>query len=203
MRVALAGRTNAFDSCTIVQRISSPLASPAEVASSTERVRLEWSTQLQPGDTAEVQITAPSGEWTSRSRVLAGPEGVCIYEDREPTPGTTSRYRLAAIVNGVPCFSAETTVEVPRITPFAVHGLRPNPSHGNPALAFDLATRGDVRVEVFDLSGRRVQAATLKSVTPGPHTVPLDPAGELRPGLYLIRLTHGAQSRITRGLIVR
>ena len=72
-----------------------------------------------------------------------------------------------------------------------VGGLRasPVPSRGPTRLAFALAQVSAVRVEVLDLSGRRVRRVFEGSLAPGPHSVVwdgLDDAGRpLPPGVYL------------------
>ena len=63
------------------------------------------------------------------------------------------------------------------------------PSRGVTRLAFTLAQASAVRLDVLDLSGRRVRRVFEGSLAPGPHSVVwdgLDDAGRpLPPGVYL------------------
>jgi hypothetical protein len=79
--------------------------------------------------------------------------------------------------------------------------IGPNPSRGDFAMSCTLASGAPARVELLDLSGRRVRDIALEGA--GVHTARFDEAGSLRPGLYLVRLTQAAHSRTARVAIVR
>jgi hypothetical protein len=69
-------------------------------------------------------------------------------------------------------------------------------------VAYSLAQASEARIEMFDLSGRRLAARTLDA-QPGRHTVELTEARQLRPGVYLLKLTQGARTVVVRGAVVR
>ena len=71
---------------------------------------------------------------------------------------------------------------------FAHHGPRPNPVRDRTAVAVDLPWPADVRVEVFDVTGRQVLAAEGRVGAGTGQSVALD-AGALPAGLYVYRLT--------------
>lgn len=73
----------------------------------------------------------------------------------------------------------------PRAGALAVRGAHPVRG-GEAIVGFGLATGGEVRLEVFDVSGRRVRA-TLLALPAGNHEAALDVRG-LAPGVYLARL---------------
>jgi hypothetical protein len=79
---------------------------------------------------------------------------------------------------------------------FALHPNRPNPFRGSTTLGFDLPTATEVRLEVFDLAGRRVRTLARGGRAAGSHVVEWDrrdEAGRLVPGgVYLYRLQAGA-----------
>ena len=68
----------------------------------------------------------------------------------------------------------------------AVSGVRPNPSQDAVEIGLAAPAAGDVRVEVFDVTGRLVQTVT-RSVAPGASSVALDVSG-LAPGGYVVRV---------------
>jgi hypothetical protein len=76
----------------------------------------------------------------------------------------------------------------------------PNPFSTHTTVAFDLVEAAHVRLEVFDLLGRRVRSLVSEDVAPGQYTVPVS-AGELASGVYLYRLSAG-ETVVTRRMTV-
>jgi hypothetical protein len=69
----------------------------------------------------------------------------------------------------------------------------PNPARGQTNLSFELPQAGDVRVEVFDVSGRRLATPVDGTRLAGRHDLLLELTAErgyrLESGIYLVRLT--------------
>ena len=81
--------------------------------------------------------------------------------------------------------------------------VRPSPVRGAAALLFELPARAALRLDVYDLQGRRVATRDLGVVEAGPRSVPLAPSDmrALAPGVYLARVTATgwqATGRLTR-----
>ena len=89
---------------------------------------------------------------------------------------------------------------VPR-SDFGIHRLSPNPSRGPLRVEFSLADARPARIEVLDVSGRRVADSDLGSPGPGRHVFELNRA--LPPGLYAVRLVQGNQARVMKAIVVR
>lgn len=100
---------------------------------------------------------------------------------------------------------------VTRITPGALLGVPPataalklaagpNPARGALAARFTLPDARPARLELIDLSGRRLLSRDVSGA--GGHSVSLGEASALPPGLYLLRLTHGGVSRTVRVALV-
>jgi hypothetical protein len=72
---------------------------------------------------------------------------------------------------------------------------------------FDLPRPGHVRLELFDLRGRRVASLVDRDLAAGAHAVPwhgVDDRGRAAPsGLYLARLVAGDQVRTSKLLLAR
>jgi hypothetical protein len=83
---------------------------------------------------------------------------------------------------------------------FALDPVRPNPTRGSQLVArFSLSSSNSARLELLDVGGRRVIARELGRLTAGHHHhFELREADRLAPGLYLLRLTQGTESRIRR-----
>ncbi len=71
----------------------------------------------------------------------------------------------------------------------------PNPANGGTALSFSLPSRVDVRLSVYDITGRLVAELDAGSREAGPHTVPWDgrdrSGAKVASGIYLCRLDAG------------
>ncbi len=79
---------------------------------------------------------------------------------------------------------------------FALDPVRPNPSRGGAlTVHFSLPIDAPARVDLLDVAGRRIAS---HEVGIGQHTLDLGVGQHLTPGLYLVRLTQGANTRTTR-----
>ena len=86
---------------------------------------------------------------------------------------------------------------------FALEGVRPNPASGRGLhVALALPTGAAARLELLDVSGRRVLARDVGSLGVGRHTVNLAAGRSVAPGLYWVRLTQGANRQTTRVAVI-
>ena len=69
--------------------------------------------------------------------------------------------------------------------------LAPNPSRGPVRIGYRTAAAGAVRLDVFDVRGRRVAVLAEGMTAPGDHVATWDP-GAAAPGLYVVRMQAGA-----------
>ncbi|HEX8386054.1 MAG TPA: T9SS type A sorting domain-containing protein [Rubricoccaceae bacterium] len=69
--------------------------------------------------------------------------------------------------------------------------LAPNPARGPVRVGYRVSVSGPVRVEVFDVQGRRVASLVDGEAGPGAHVATWVPDG-LAPGLYVVRMRSGA-----------
>ena len=125
----------------------------------------------------------------------------------EPLPGATDQpavsYWLRAHV-----VSGPVAVEPALPTSTRLYAPMPNPLTSGSTLRFDLARMTRARLEVFDLSGRRVAVLADREFTPGNHNLTWDGRGEsggaLDSGLYFVRLTtRGLPPQTVRLAVVR
>ena len=86
---------------------------------------------------------------------------------------------------------------------FALEGARPNPARGNRLnLWFSLPSSDAARLELMDVSGRRVADREVGSLGAGQHLVDLAEGRTLPAGIYLVRLTQGTNTRVGRVAVV-
>ena len=74
-----------------------------------------------------------------------------------------------------------------RPTNFVLNQNYPNPFNPSTEISFELPSQSDVRVEVYDMMGRRVATAANGTYTAGTHSVTFD-ASNLSSGTYIYRL---------------
>lgn len=202
-RVRLEGETAVLDSCAFTLRVrEAPEAGvPIEVA--PDRVRLEWRHWLRSGDEGIVEAREEGSAWHPIGGITAGSSGSAAFADLSVRPGATLEYRLRASTRQQSMVSATTRVQVPALPPLSMAGLREQPAHGDPTVAFTLPSRAEARLEVFDVGGRRVWSRDLGELAPGAHVVALGASGQLRSGVYLFRITSAGHSASARGVVAR
>ncbi len=106
---------------------------------------------------------------------------------------------------GMPTLTVITAVEEERDERPAVIELDqnyPNPFNPVTTITYRIGEPGDVRLEVFDLLGRRVGLLVDQPHTAGAYRVSFDASG-LASGVYLYRIEAGASSTVRRMVLLR
>ena len=85
---------------------------------------------------------------------------------------------------------------------WALGNAFPNPTAGTATIRFGLAEAADVRLDVFDVLGRRVTTLADGPMTAGTHTARLD-TGALASGTYVYRLTTPVGAETRRLTVIR
>ncbi len=150
-----------------------------------------------------------AGFTPSPANLIASPStGASSFDD--PTPGGYV-YKLSAVdVNGnespVATAIPSGTVGVEAgegAVAFALEGARPNPARaGALAIAFALPDDAHATLELLDVGGRRIASREVGSLGRGRHVVNLAQSHRVAPGLYWLRLSHGATQRTLRVAVV-
>jgi len=86
-------------------------------------------------------------------------------------------------------------VDGPGVAKLALLGAYPNPMRSDLTVALSLAGAGSASLELLDLAGRRIALREVGSLGAGSHRVTLLNGRSVRPGLYLVRLAQGGQTR--------
>jgi hypothetical protein len=93
-------------------------------------------------------------------------------------------------------------VDVPAASRLALAGLRPNPAPGtNLRVAFSLPNAGPARLQLIDVSGRRIGEREVGSLGAGEHLESIPTDGPVAAGLYWVRLERGGRSMVARAVI--
>jgi len=95
--------------------------------------------------------------------------------------------------------------DVPAAT--RIEGLSPNPFNPSTRIDFSLARDGHARVDVFDVTGRRVRTLIDETLSAGPHDTAwngrTDGGSRAASGLYFVRLRSGGVSETAKALLVK
>ena len=132
-----------------------------------------WYDMIGPGTLAEgAQVTLQPGEW----RVYANQDLNVPTAGEEAPTETAGRFALSAVF--------------------------PNPTPARATVRYTLAASSDVRLEAYDVLGRRVAVLTDGPQAAGAHEATLD-ASALPAGVYVLRLSAGTQMATARVTIAR
>lgn len=191
------------DTCTTT--ITCDMATAAEVSlvqadAAAGRVRLEWQTS-DPALSAVLERGTDGGAWEHLAALQAD-GGRLRFEDAGVRGGTRYGYRLSWEQEGATRRSAEVWVQVPAAR-FALYGARPNPSVRGLWVSMSLADGPPARLEVLDVSGRRLLALDCRGRNPGAQVIQMPGAARLESGVYLLRLTQGSRRATSRFTFVR
>ena len=92
------------------------------------------------------------------------------------------------------------------VTP-ALHAVSPNPLRGPGTLRFAVADRAPVRLEVYDVTGRRRAVVVDEVLAAGEHEFTWDGTGErgqdLAAGVYFLKLVHSRGTATQKMVVAR
>ncbi|HMN91017.1 MAG TPA: T9SS type A sorting domain-containing protein, partial [Saprospiraceae bacterium] len=115
-------------------------------------------------------------------------------------PLAAGEYRLYTSVKLPPPPFGTITKSVEVVRDYFKLSVAPNPSNGDAIIYYTLPESADVRVEVFNMLGQRLQVRADVRQPAGQHTQPI---GLLEPGMYIIKLTAGNKIETQQLSVVR
>jgi len=206
--IAVWGDTRPAARGVYAQRLVTDGPVPAQLAlvnasAMPDRVSLRWYSGGAANLAATVERSDGDGAWSSLADLTGDATGYIRYDDRDVAAGRRYGYRLTWLEGATRRTSEETWITVPVALGFAIESPRPNPASGAVSLAFTLRDGAATRLDVLDLSGRRVLGRDFSALGAGRHLVRLEEASSLAPGVYTLRLSQGAEARFARLCVVR
>jgi len=165
------------------------------IEADTTRVVVTWLSAVVPL-AASVERRFEEGAFVQVGQASAGRDGVLAFLDADVVAGGHYEYRLAVDLGGRVEYFGLAVVDVPGRSRFAFFGARPNPATANLVLSFSLASRSPARLQILDITGRRVLERDLVGPGPGQQVLDLGESGRFRAGVYLVRITQEGR-RIT------
>src|SRR4029077_10973853 len=120
-------------------------------------------------------------------------QGLLAFEDADVVAGNHYAYRLAVPNGDQTAYLGEVGIDVPTNAVLAFLGARLDPRGRHVVLAFSVATRDPVRIDLLDVAGRRVLAREIAPSGAGPQTLDLGSSAGFRSGIYLVRITQSGR----------
>ena len=172
--------------------------STAQPEASPDRVRLRWQVSTM-GQSYEVFRTEGSTVWERIGDTRPEAGGMVTWDDRDVKAGHSYSYRLRYPDGETMRFGGDISVVVPRDFQLAVSAPAVV-SNGSLSFEVTLPSRGDARVGVFDVSGRRVFEQS-EARDAGRHVIDL--GSNWAPGVYWVRVDHAGVSAQQKVAILR
>lgn len=127
---------------------------------------------------------------------LDSEQGVVAWTDHRAEPSNVyAGLASPDLVSGIP-------VPLPGTNRLTLRGARPNPTDRNLVVSFVLPSAAAASLTVLDVSGRKMIDREVGTLGPGSHVLNLGGI-ELRPGVYLIRLSQAGSLRSARVCVTR
>ena len=184
---------------------SSTEASLTPTSSTTpSAAHVVWNVAQATGNYAAVYRKDPGGEWTAHAEGVVT-NGTLAYDDASVMPGNSYSYMMVVGSQRGETFGGEVSVAVPGTTgvgggriDFELTGAFPNPAFDRMSVAFTLPSDAPARLELMDVSGRRVLGRDVGALGAGEHLIDLTTSGRVEPGLYFLRLTQAGRVASSR-----
>jgi hypothetical protein len=164
-----------------------------------DRVRLEWAVPAEADYEASVEREVRDGGWQSR-RAEVAPGRLAIDEAAART-GERMRYRIRVRAGDLEATMPEIELVVPAPVPLALVAVRGDA--GRLRVRFTAPSAGPAELEAFDVQGRRALRTSFRVGEAGEHEREWPLPGELRSGVWYVRLAHGGVSRTARLVLAR
>ncbi len=107
----------------------------------------------------------------------------------------------AAYVSSAAAYTPPAGVDAME-TGLALAGMRPNPATGPLNVSFSLPSSKPARLDLVDVTGRRVKSMDVGALGAGRHLVQLGHGRDLAAGVYWLRLTQGSRTLTTKATVV-
>lgn len=189
---------------TFAFRFSGPVPTPltfVRVERHPLSVTLEWRGAAEPSFAGTIERRTESAPWTALSPVTRDAGGIVRFDDHDTSPGARYAYRVRWSVGASASTTEPVWVDVPALR-FSLE-LPANPALRGLVVSFSLPDASAARLDLLDVAGRRRVSRPVGELGAGDHLLQLAAPGTLAPGMYLVRLTRGEESRVARVSIIR
>ncbi len=179
------------------------LLSLTSASAGPEGVSLTWYGAFGMFSDVVVQRRALDSEWIELGPATVEGTGAIRFVDTDVEVGATFLYRLEYQMGGYRQVTDEVLIRIPAASTFALRGLRPNPAVDGLVVDFTLPTRESARIELLDITGRRVLSRDVGQLGAGRHLVEIGRVDRMAPGLYFLRLQQGGRFKTAKAIVAR
>jgi len=177
------------------------LGTLAEIVPFPDHVTLTWDAGAASGRRAIVERSDDRESWSPLGDATEVGGGKLRFDDRTAARGAGYWYRL--VDDHERALSAVAFVTIPAQATFALHAQSVNPASAGWTVALDLPAAGEARLELYDLSGRRLEAHVVHADAAGRKLVALGNGARVAPGVYSVVARFGGQRAQLRLVLFR
>ena len=156
------------------------------------RVVVQWSS-TRPGLVVTVARRPEDGAWRAIERIEVPSSGLLRFEDPDVEADRRYYYRIDVSEPEIAGSYGQIRVDVPTGSSGMTLAFAPDQPHpvvGSLDVQFDLPAAGDVRLEGFDVRGRRAFAESRSYGSAGRQSFRVSDTNRLSAGVYFVRLTN-------------
>ena len=166
---------------------------------------LEWRTTESAGVGFELERSDDGGSWAPLARLYADGEGRARWRECGLSPQAALAYRLSwRSASGT---RTTSPITLPPEDAMTLTLSIANPVSERATIEYTLPEGAEVKLEVFDIAGRRLATAVAGARAAGRHRLVWPARGAqseaLAPGAYVARLTAGGETRVVRLIVAR
>lgn len=166
---------------------------------------LEWRTTESAGVGFELERSDDGGSWAPLARLYADGEGRVRWRECGLSPQAALAYRLSwRSASGT---RTTSPITLPPEDAMTLTLSIANPVSERATIEYTLPEGAEVKLEVFDIAGRRLATPVAGPRAAGPHRLEWPARGAqseaLAPGAYVARLTAGGETRVVRLIVAR
>jgi hypothetical protein len=173
------------------------MGEPIEFLDGSDQLQTDAIIPIRGRQTVSGQFIMP--ETTPERRLYAMLDRDELIDEIHPD-NNLGYVRLNTTAEVVTSIGDEISFNMPQN--FKLHNNYPNPFNPSTNINFDLPQNQDVRLEVFDLLGRRVALIVNETLTAGYHSVTFD-ASALTSGVYFYRIQAGSFLKTQKMMLVK
>jgi len=125
------------------------------------------------------------------------------FTSHVPSPSSPAVYRLKQLdLDGTVSYTQTLTLGTPAPSGFKLIGNYPNPFNPNTMISYQLSESSEVKLQVYDVTGRIISTLVSSKQEPGVHVVPFNATG-LASGLYFYRIQAGTFSSVRSMILMK
>lgn len=133
----------------------------------------------------------------------AEPQTYQYRDESLPFGADKPSYRLRQVdYDGSSTYSSEIIIKRSPPSALVLHGAFPNPARSQITLRYEVVKAGPIRVELFNILGKKVRTVLSGKQTSGRHEQVVD-VSRLASGAYFLRLTSDGDTKVKKLTIVR